>query len=114
MPGLDLAVIFPILEKVKGGLSFTVVVRELTNQILSGEEADAAKIKGLSTFLLKIVLTKHGGNTLKKLPRKSLARHGTDFLLQKHLADLTGDKTMTLSLWRAMFDFGVVKLRRKK
>lgn len=105
MPELDLTVIFPILQKIKEGLSLPVAVRELVNQLLLGDEADAAKIRGLSKFLLKIVLTKHGESTLKRLPQKSLARHGSDFLLQKHLAALADDKTLTSNLWQAMFNF---------
>lgn len=105
IPELDLAVIFPILEKIKEGLSLSVAVRELINQLLLDDKADAEKIRGLSKFLLKIVLTKHGESTLKRLPQKSLAHHGSDFLLRKHLAALTDDKTLTSRLWQAMFDF---------
>lgn len=105
MPELDLMVIFPILEKIKEGLSLSVAVRELVNQLLLDDKADAAKIRGLSKFLLKIVLTKHGESTLKRLPQKSLAQHGAAFLLQKHLVALADDKTLTSNLWQAIFDF---------
>lgn len=41
MPELDLTVIFPILEKIKEGLSLSVAIRELVNQLLLDDKADS-------------------------------------------------------------------------
>ena len=105
MSKLDLSIIFPILEKIKEGLSLPVIIQELNAQMTLDVETDTSKIKELSKFLLKIVLTKHSSGTLEKLPKKSLSQHGTNFLLQQHLTDLIKNKTLTTSLWRTIFDF---------
>lgn len=105
MPELDLAVIFPLLEKLKEGLSLPVISKALTGEIQLDESADTTRIGRLTTFLLKIILTKHDSLSLKRFPQKSLAQHGSEFFLSLHLEALASDKQLASELWKAMFDF---------
>lgn len=104
-PEFELAAIFPLLEKIREGLSLPVISKALVEEILRDESAEAGRIQWLSDFLLKVVLTKHGSNTLKKMPQKSLARYGSEFFLNQHLAVIMGNKQLTADLWSAVFKY---------
>lgn len=101
----DIKVIYPILQRIKNGLSNQTIGVEFIKELKLNDKADTDKLAYLADALVQNNLFNHGLNGLKDLPQKSVARHSAELFLKNHIGTLANDKKLGIQLWSGYVKF---------
>lgn len=95
----DIAKIYPLIDRIKEGLSPAMIGSEVAKQFACDGKADTNYLQSLSEFLVQSQIGRNSLSDLKDVPQQSIARLGAEFFLDWNLDTLRADKTLSSSLW---------------